>query len=139
VLLLPLSQTHAPQILAAIPRFWAVNSAFEIDLTGQVNAEYVNGVRIAGAGGQADFFRGAHGGTQGRSVLALPARTTKGKPRIVPRLGPPGLSATPPAEVDYVVTEHGAAELQGRTARERALALIAVAHPDDRAALTQAL
>jgi 4-hydroxybutyrate CoA-transferase len=139
VLLLPLSQTHAPQILAAIANLWAVNSAFEIDLTGQVNAEYVNGVRIAGAGGQADFFRGAHASTQGRSVLALPARTTNGKPRIVPRLGPPGLSATPPAEVDYVVTEHGAADLQGRTARERALALIAIAHPDDRAALTRAL
>jgi acyl-CoA hydrolase len=147
VLLLPVSQTHDPQILAAIPQLWAINSAFEIDLSGQVNAEYVNGVRVAGAGGQADFFRAAHGsahgsahgGAQGRAVLALPARTTRGQPRIVPRLGSPGLSATPPAEVDYVVTAHGAAELLGRTARERALALIAVAHPDDRAALTQAL
>lgn len=135
VLLLPLSRTHDPQILAAIPQLWAINSAFEIDLSGQVNAEYVNGVRVASAGGQADFFRGAHGSTQGRSVLALPARTTQGKPRIVPRLGPPGLSATPPGEVDHVVTEYGAATLLGRTARERALELVAVAHPDDRAAL----
>ena len=135
VLLLPLAQTHAPHILAAIPRLWAINSAFEIDLSGQVNAEYIDGVRVAGAGGQADFFRGAHGSAHGCSVLALPARTTRGNPRIVSQLGRPGLSATAPAEVDYVVTEYGAAALAGLTARERAQALIAVADPDDRAAL----
>jgi 4-hydroxybutyrate CoA-transferase len=139
VLLLPLSQTHAQQTLEAIPRLWAINSAFEIDLNGQVNAEYVDGVRVAGAGGQADFFRGAHGSVQGGSVLALPARTTKGRPRIVSRLGRPGLSATPPAEIDYVVTEYGTATLVGLTARERALALVTVAHPDDRAPLIRAV
>ena len=139
VLLLPLSQTHAQQTLEAIPRLWAINSAFEIDLNGQANAEYIDGVRVAGAGGQADFFRGAHGSVQGGSVLALPARTTKGRPRIVSQLGWPGLSATPPAEVNYVVTEYGTATLAGLTARERALALVTVAHPDDRAPLARAV
>jgi acyl-CoA hydrolase len=139
VMLLPLSQTHAPHVLDAIDALWAVNSAFEIDLYGRVNAEYVQGVRIAAAGGQADFFRGAHGSPHGASVLALPSRTTQGRARVVMEISQPVLTSTPHADVDFVVTENGVAPLVGLTAHERAEALISVAHPQDRVTLARAL
>lgn len=139
VRLLPLSQTHAPEVLDAIDALWAINSAFEIDLYGRVNAEYVHGVRIGAAGGQADFFRGAHGSPRGASVLALPSRTTLGRARVIMEISQPVLTSTPPADVDFVVTENGVAPLVGLTTHERAEALISVAHPQDRVTLARAL
>jgi 4-hydroxybutyrate CoA-transferase len=139
VMLLPLSQTHAPDVLDAIDTLWAINSAFEIDLHGRVNAEYVQGFRIAAAGGQADFFRAAHASPHGASVLALPSRTSKGRPRVIAEIGHPVLTSTPPADVDFVVTEFGVAPLVGLTVHERAEALIGVAHPQDRVSLARAL
>ncbi|MGW3471277.1 acetyl-CoA hydrolase/transferase C-terminal domain-containing protein [Saccharopolyspora sp. NPDC000995] len=135
----PVAQTHAPDRLLAQERLWAVNSAFEIDLAGQTNAEFTGGVRVASGGGQADFVRAAHASPGGAAVLALPSRTRQGRSRIVACLPAPHIPTSPGAEIDVVVTEHGTAWLRGRTAREKAAALIAVAHPADRPALSAAV
>jgi 4-hydroxybutyrate CoA-transferase len=135
VLLEPLSRTHDPSRLLALDRLWAVNSAFEVDLWGQVNAEYVAGLRVASGGGQVDFMRAAHLSDTGAAVLALPSRTPRGEPRIVPRLPDRHLPTLSGADLDFVVTDQGVARLTGLSLTERALALIEVAHPDDRVAL----
>jgi acyl-CoA hydrolase len=135
----PISVTHAPRLLLEQKRLWAVNSAFEIDLAGLVNAEYVDGARVASAGGQTDFFRAAHLSEGGASVLALPSRASGGRPRIVGRLPADHIAASTSAELDYIVTEHGIAELTGASAHQRAERIVAVAHPDDRAALASAV
>lgn len=135
----PLSETHAPPRLAAQPRLWAVNSAFEVDVLGQPNAEYTGGLRIASGGGQADFVHAAHASDGGAAVIALPSRTGHGRSRIVALLSGPHVATSPASDVDLVVTEHGVADLRGRTAREVAEALIAVAHPLDRPALRAAV
>jgi 4-hydroxybutyrate CoA-transferase len=135
----PLAETHSREALARHERLWAVNSAFSVDLHGQVNAEWAGGRKVACGGGQLDFARAAHGSRHGASVIALPARTTRGQSRIVARLDA-GISVTTPAgDVDFVVTEYGVARLAGRTLEERARALAAVAHPDDRASLRAGL
>jgi acyl-CoA hydrolase len=135
----PISLTHAPDRLLRHERLWAVNSAFEVDLAGQVNAEYAGGARIASGGGQVDFVRAAHASPGGAAVIALPARTKDGRSRIVARLSPPAASTSPASDIDFVVTEHGIARLAGRTASERAQAMVAVAHPDDRVELRSRL
>jgi 4-hydroxybutyrate CoA-transferase len=131
----PLAETHAPEALARHERLWAVNSAFSVDLRGQVNAEWAGGLKVACGGGQLDFARAAHRSPHGASVIALPARTARGQSRIVARLDPGGAVTTPASDIDFVVTEYGTARLGGRTLGERARALAAVAHPDDRASL----
>lgn len=131
----PVSETHDPQALARQARLWAVNSALEVDLTGQANAEFAGGARAASGGGQVDFARAAHLSEGGGSVIALPSVTAQGRSRIVaalPERVPPTSAAQ---DVDFVVTEYGVADLRGRTVRERALALAAIAHPSARAAL----
>jgi 4-hydroxybutyrate CoA-transferase len=133
-----ISVTHSPEVLRRQHRLWAINSAFEVDLLGQVNAEYASGVRVASGGGQTDFFRAAHLSDSGAAVLVLPARTTSGRPRIVPALQPPHYVTSTAGDLDYVVTEFGVAQLTGATASERANRLIAISHPDDRATLTRA-
>jgi len=131
----PLAETHAPEALARHERLWAVNSAFSVDLRGQANAEWADGLKVACGGGQLDFARAAHRSPHGASVIALPARTARGQGRIVARLDPGGAVTTPASDIDYVVTEYGTARLGGRTLGERVRALAAVAHPDDRASL----
>jgi 4-hydroxybutyrate CoA-transferase len=121
---------HDPAFVAQLDRFVAVNSALEIDLTGQVTAESVGGRQVAGIGGQFDFFLGASRSRGGAAIVALPSTGRDGTlSRIVPRLGAGAAVTTPRFLADWVVTEHGAARLRGRGARERAAALIAVAHP----------
>ncbi|MCD2197659.1 acetyl-CoA transferase [Actinomycetospora endophytica] len=122
------------EITAAVEGpFVAVNSAVEVDLLGQIGAEYVGDRLVGGVGGQVDFLRAAHG--RGVGVVALPSVTTTGATRIVPRLADP--VTTSKSDVDVVVTEHGVADLRACTVRERAERLIAVAHPDHRAGLTR--
>jgi len=130
--------THHIAVLAQIPRLVAVNSALEIDLFGQANAEFQNGRQISGVGGLTDFLRGGRLSDGGVPIIALPA-SAKGDSisRIVPRLSP-GAVSVPRADVGVVVTEHGVADLRGLTLDERAQALIGVASPAHRNALSNA-
>ncbi len=130
------STIHDPRVVAGLSRFVAVNSAVEVDLTGQVNAESVGGRQVAGVGGQFDFVEGAAWAPGGRSVIALPATGRGGEvSRIVARLAPGAAVTTPRHLTDCVVTEFGLAELRGRSTEERARALLALAHPRFRESL----
>jgi acyl-CoA hydrolase len=121
---------HDPAFVARIDRFVAINSALEIDLTGQVTAESLGGRQVAGIGGQFDFALGASRSIGGASVIALPSTGRDGSvSRIVTRLGAGAAVTTPRFLADWVVTEFGAARLRGLGAEARAAALIAVAHP----------
>jgi acyl-CoA hydrolase len=121
---------HDPGFVAQTDRFVAINSALEIDLTGQVTAESIGGRQVAGIGGQFDFALAASASRGGASVIALPSTGRDGAvSRIVPRLGHGAGVTTPRYLADWVVTEFGAARLRGLAAGPRAAALIAVAHP----------
>jgi acyl-CoA hydrolase len=134
----PSSFLHDPEIVARLDRFVAINSALEIDLTGQVTAESLGVRQVAGIGGQFDFVLGATRSRGGASVIALPSTGRDGTvSRIVPRLQPGAAVTSPRALGDWVVTEYGAAELRGKGERGRAEALIAVAHPRFREELLQ--
>ncbi|MBC7775788.1 MAG: acetyl-CoA hydrolase/transferase family protein [Phycisphaerae bacterium] len=119
-------------------RVVAINSAIELDITGQVCADSIGTQHYSGVGGQMDFMRGAALSEGGKPILALTARTARGIPRIVPMLKPGAGVVTTRAHVHYVVTEYGTAFLFGKNLRERAKALIAIAHPADREALERA-
>jgi acyl-CoA hydrolase len=131
----PVSHTHATATLAALPRFVAVNSALQVDLLGQVNAEFLDGQPISGLGGLADFMRGARANPEGRAIVAFPA-TAAGVSRIVPRLAA-GTVSICKADADEVATEHGLVRLRGLPLAARARALIGIAAPQHRAALQQ--
>jgi acyl-CoA hydrolase len=134
----PSNHTHHISVLAGIPRLTAVNSALEIDLFGQANAEFQGGRQVSGIGGLTDFLRGARLSEGGLPILALPA-SARGDSisRIVPRLSP-GVVSVPRADIGLVITEHGVADLRGRTLDERAQALIGVASPAHRDSLSNA-
>jgi 4-hydroxybutyrate CoA-transferase len=122
--------------LAAIPRFVSVNSAVEVDLSGQVNAEWANGRQVSGPGGSFDFLDGASLSEGGLSVFALRSTARGGNvSTIVPRFQRDTPVTTPRHAVQVVVTEHGVADLRGLTLRRRAEALIAIADPAFRDAL----
>ena len=133
----PALETHDVARLAAIPNFVAVNSAIEVDLLGQVNAEWIDGEAISGPGGLPDFIRGAQLSPGGLPIIALGASAKGGTvSRIVPRLtAPPTL---PAHDAGIVVTEHGAVDLRPLDVEGRAMALIEIAAPDHRAALLRA-
>ncbi len=128
---------HHPLWLASRPRLVSVNSAAEVDLSGQVAAEAVGARPLAGIGGSADFFEGAHLSRGGLRIVALQSETAAGASKIVADLAPGTPVALPRHSVDVVVTEHGVAHLAGCSLRERADALVAVAAPRHRAALEQ--
>jgi 4-hydroxybutyrate CoA-transferase len=128
--------THDPMRMVQHKQFVAINSAIEIDLSGQVNAEMVGGATIAGVGGQSDFSCGARLSPGGSNILVLGATARRGTTsRIVRRLAAGTPVAMPRADVEWVVTEHGAVNLEGLTVSERAAALISIADPAHRAAL----
>ena len=122
------SYTHEPAVLARLDKLVTVNSAVEVDLTGQVNAEQVGSSYLGGTGGQVDFVRAGARSPGGHAIIALPATARDGTvSRITARLSGPVTTAR--SEVDVIVTEFGAAELKGRTLAERARRLAAIAHP----------
>lgn len=134
----PVSFTHDVRVLAAIPRLVAVNSALEVDLFGQANAEFMDGRQVSGVGGLTDFLRGARLSEGGVPIVALGATAKGGSvSRIVPRLSPDAVSV-PRADMGVVATEHGAADLRGLSLDGRAAALIAVAAPQHRDGLANA-
>jgi acyl-CoA hydrolase len=130
--LVPLSITHNVELLARIDGFVSLNSAIEVDLSGQVNAEVAGGTYIGAVGGQVDYVRAARRSRGGKSIIALPATARGGKlSRIVASLNDPVVT-TARSDVDIVATEFGAAHLRGMSLEERARRLIAIAHPNFR-------
>ena len=130
--------THDTVVHAQIPNLIGINTALEVDLTGQMNAEVVNGRHLGMVGGHADFMRGCLRSKGGRGIIALGSTARGGTvSSIVTRLHD-GVVTTSRSDADIVVTEYGMAELRGRTLSERAKALIAIAHPKFRRELTEA-
>ncbi|RQP14028.1 MAG: acetyl-CoA hydrolase/transferase family protein [Chryseobacterium sp.] len=116
----------------------AINSAIEIDLTGQVCADSIGTYQFSGIGGQMDFMRGAALSEGGKPIMAISSRTKKGVPRIVPFLKQGAGVVTTRGHMHYVVTEYGTAYLYGKNLKQRAKALIEISHPDDREMLERA-
>ena len=114
------------------PRMVAINSAIEVDLTGQVCADSIGAKMYSGVGGQMDFIRAASLSDGGKAIIALPSVTSKGISRIVPSLKPGAGVVTTRSHVHYVVTEYGVANLYGKTIKQRVKALTEIAHPDFR-------
>jgi acyl-CoA hydrolase len=139
VRLYPSDYTNDTAIIRQHARMTAINSALEVDLTGQVCADSIGSRIYSGIGGQMDFMRGAALASEGKAIIALPS-TAKGGAlsRLVPTLAPGAGVVTTRGHVQYIVTEFGVADLRGKSLRERAQALIAIAHPDHRAALEAA-
>jgi 4-hydroxybutyrate CoA-transferase len=132
----PSDIVHDPQVVGTLGDFVSVNSAIEVDLLGQVNAESLEGRQVTGIGGHFDFVLGASQATGGRSVIALPSTGRQGKTsRIVARLPAGARVTTPRFLTDYVVTEWGTASLRGQSDAGRARELCHVAHPAFRESL----
>ena len=129
----PSEYVNNPYIISLNDRMVALNSALEVDLTGQVTAESLGHMFYSGIGGQADFMRGASKSKRGKPIIALPSTAKNGSiSRIVPHLSEAAGVVTSRGDVHYVVTEYGVASLHGRSIRERAIALINIAHPQFR-------
>ncbi|WP_405576222.1 acetyl-CoA hydrolase/transferase family protein [Winogradskyella sp. Asnod2-B02-A] len=120
------------------PKMVAINSAIEVDLTGQVCADSIGPAIYSGVGGQMDFIRGASLSEGGKAIIALPSVTKNGISRIVPSLKPGAGVVTTRAHVHYVVTEYGVANLYGQTIKNRVKALVDIAHPDHRERIDKA-
>lgn len=129
---LDISFVNDPHVIRRINKMIAINSAIEIDITGQICSDSIGTYQYSGVGGQMDFMRGAAISEGGKPIIALPSRTKKGVSRIVPLLNSGAGVVTTRAHAHYVVTEYGIAYLYGKNLRQRAKALIAIAHPDDR-------
>ena len=122
-------------IIKLNPRMVSINSAVEVDLTGQVCADSIGTRLYSGVGGQMDFIRGASLSEGGKAIIALPSTTKKGISRIVPSLKPGAGVVTTRAHVHYIITEYGIANLYGKTIKERVEALVNIAHPNHREAI----
>jgi acetyl-CoA hydrolase len=132
----PVSYTHAFDVLSRLQRYVSINSALEVDLTGQVNAESIGGDYIGAVGGQVDFVRAAGRSAGGASIIALPSAAKGGTlSRIVARLSGPVTTAR--SDVDVVATENGAVRLRGMAFKERVRAMIGLAAPQHRDALAR--
>ncbi|MBP2647375.1 MAG: 4-hydroxybutyrate coenzyme transferase [Gemmatimonadetes bacterium] len=129
------SYVNDTSIIRQQPKMTAINSAIEVDITGQVVADSIGERIYSGVGGQMDFIRGATLSPGGKAIITLPAMTSRGESRIVARLKPGAGVVTTRAHVHYVVTEHGVADLYGKNLRQRAKALIAIAAPAMRESL----
>jgi itaconate CoA-transferase len=135
----PVSYTNHPSVIAQNDNMISVNSVLEVDLFGQANAEFMAGHQFSGTGGQLDFVRGAFDAKGGKSILAFHATAKNGKiSRIVPRLKEGVMITTPRNDTHFLVTEYGVANLKGMSTRQRALAIIDLAHPDFRKDLQRA-
>lgn len=133
VLILPVDYTNDPYIIGQNDNMVSINSALQVDLTGQVNAETLGVKHFTGIGGQLDFIRGAARSKGGKSIIALPSTASHGKvSRIVNDLGAGSAVTTPRGDVHYIVTEYGIADLRGKSLTQRIHELASIAHPDFR-------
>ena len=130
-----ISIVNDTSIIRQNPKVTAINSALEIDLTGQVCADSIGTYQYSGIGGQMDFIRGASLSEGGKPIIAIPSVTSKGISRIVPFLKEGAGVVTTRGHVHWVVTEYGIVDLFGKSLKQRARALISIAHPDHREAL----
>lgn len=135
---LDIDYVNDPHVIRQNPKVCAINSCIEIDLTGQVCSDSIGTYQYSGVGGQMDFMRGAALSAGGKPIIALPSRTGKGIPRIVPFLKQGAGVVTTRAHMHWVVTEYGAVNLFGMNLRQRAKALISISHPDDHEMLEKA-
>jgi len=134
----PVDYTNNPLVIAQHENMVAINSALEIDLTGQATSESIGGQFYSGVGGHYDFMRGALYATNGKTILAMPSTAAGGEvSRIVPTISEGAGVTLNRGDVNYVVTEYGIAYLHGKNIRERAMALISIAHPRFRPWLIQ--
>jgi 4-hydroxybutyrate CoA-transferase len=125
---------NSPRIAGFNDNVVSINSCIEVDLYGQVVSDTIGYKHFSGVGGQVDFVRAAAISTGGRAIMAMTS-TTKGRSKIVPLIAEGAAVTTSRFDVDYIVTEFGVAALKGKTLRDRAKALIAIAHPDHQGAL----
>jgi acyl-CoA hydrolase len=130
--------TNDPYVIARNPKMTAINSALQIDLTGQVCADSIGLRFYSGVGGQVDFIYGASLAPQGKAIIAMPSVTNKGGSKISPVITEGGGVVTSRPHVHHVVTEYGAVDLYGKSLQERAKLLISIAHPDHQEELDRA-
>lgn len=138
VLMKDIAYANNPWIISQNPGMVAINSATEVDLTGQISADSIGTRIFSGTGGQLDFVKGAMASKGGKSITAFESRTRKGEKKIVPELKPGAGVVTPRADAHWIVTEYGTVDLTGKSLQERARLLTGIAHPDDREALDRA-
>ncbi len=139
IAMLDVEYVNDTAVIRRNPKVTAINSAVEVDITGQVCADSIGTYHYSGVGGQMDFIRGASLSEGGKPIIALPSTTRKGQSKIVPYLKKGAGVVTTRAHVHYVVTEYGVANLYGKNMRDRAKALIDIAHPDHREELNKAV
>lgn len=138
VRMLDIQYVNDTAVIRSLPNMMSINSAIEIDITGQISADSIGTRLYSGVGGQMDFIRGASLSPGGKPIIALPSITARGESKIVPFLKEGAGVVTTRAHAHYVATEFGVADLYGKNLRERAKALIAIAHPSNREALDRA-
>lgn len=138
IALLGIDYVNDTAVIRKNPKVTAINSAIEVDITGQVCSDSIGTYHYSGVGGQMDFMRGAALSEGGKPIIALPSATSKAESRIVSFLKPGAGVVTTRAHAHYVVTEYGVAYLYGQNMRQRAKALIQIAHPNHREALEKA-
>ncbi len=139
ILVMDIAFVNDTSIIRQNPKATAINSAIEIDLTGQVCADSIGTYQYSGIGGQMDFMRGASLSEGGKPIIAMPSVTSKGISRIVPFLKEGAGVVTTRGHIHWVVTEYGVVDLFGKNLKQRAKALISIAHPDHRETLEKAM
>lgn len=135
--MLDIQYVNDTAVIRKMPKMTSINSAIEVDLTGQVCADSIGTMMYSGVGGQMDFIRGASLSPGGKPIIALPSSTAKGDSKLVSVLKPGAGVVTTRAHVHYVVTEYGVADLYGKDLKQRARSLINIAHPDHREELSK--
>jgi len=138
IAMLDIGYVNDTAVIRRNKRVTAINSAIEVDFTGQVCADSIGTRLYSGVGGQMDFIRGAAYSEGGKPIIALPSTTSRGESRIVSLRKPGAGVVTTRAHVHWVVTEYGSAKLHGKNLRQRAVVMIRIAHPDHRESLEKA-
>ncbi|MDO4735923.1 MAG: acetyl-CoA hydrolase/transferase C-terminal domain-containing protein, partial [Bacteroidia bacterium] len=138
VKMMDVKYTNNPYVIAKNPKATAINSALQIDITGQICADSLGTKLYSGVGGQVNFIFGASMSEGGKAIVAMPSVTNKGISKIVPTLTPGAGVVTTRSHVHWIITEYGAVNLYGKSLQERAKLLIKIAHPDSREELDKA-